>query len=236
MISRRTLLAALGGTAALAGCVSTTEQPSQTTDTHETDREQSTVDNEPPVEPPDRTDPIAVVRGFYEALFTGDIAALNEWYVHPESPTYPVESEHVPPSQFDQIETATIVSMEEVSVQDRVVQQLFADVGRSSRIRRQMGAQRLQYIHTTFYVTLTDDESDPTEVDTPEIDIDDETVDHDASDDPELNQSTSDDSTVTQNETESSDTESDEPTVYVADTVDYLVRDDGHWYVRYDST
>ena len=241
MISRRTVIAALGGTAALAGCLSTTDQPAETTDSPDdeqpslddertaVDDDQSTADDQSTSEPPDRTDPIAVVRGFYEALFTGQTAALNEWYVHPESPTYPIESHHLPPPQFEQVETATIASIEPASVQDRVVQQLFADVSHSSRIRREMGAQRLQYVHTTFYVTLSDEPQTPAATDG--IDIDPDTVDEQTVNDSELET----DEIELDDRTGSDETTTDEPPVYVVDAVDYLVRDDGNWYVRYNT-
>ena len=248
MISRRTVIAALGGTAALAGCLSTTSQPAETTDSLSEDEqpplddeqtaldeqpagenERTAVDDESTTEPPDRTDPIAVVRGFYEALFTGQTTALNEWYVHPESPTYPIESHQLPPPQFEQVETATIVSIEPVSVQHRVVQQLFANVTHSSRIRREMGAQRLQYVHTTFYVTLSQEPNLSAETDG--VDIDPDTVDEQMVSDSELES----DEIELDDGTGSDETTTDEPSVYVADTVDYLVRDDGNWYVRYDT-
>lgn len=253
MISRRTVLAALGGTAALAGCLSTTNQPARTTESELSDDEQPplgdeqtvvddeqpAVDDESTTEPPDRTDPIAVVRGFYEALLTGQTAALNEWYVHPESPIYPIEAHHLPPPQFEQVETATIVSIEPVSVQDRVVQQLFANVTHSGRIRREMGAQRLQYVHTTFYVTLSEEPQTPAATDG--IDIDPDTVDEQTvtdseleTDEIELDDSTESGETNAGNGTSSDETTTDEPSVYVGDAVDYLVRDDGNWYVRYD--
>jgi len=253
MISRRTVLAALGGTAALAGCLSTTDQPAETTDSElsddeqpplddnqtAVDGEQPPLDNESTTEPLDRSDPVAVVRGFYEALFTGQTTVLNEWYVHPESPTYPIEAHHLPPPQFEQVETATIVSIEPVSVQDRVVQQLFANVTHSGRIRREMGAERLQYVHTTFYVTLSEEPKSPAETDG--IDIDSDTVDEETvsestveSGEIELDDSTESGETNADNGTGSDKTTTDEPSVYVGDAVDYLVRDDGNWFVRYD--
>ncbi len=225
MVSRRTLLATVGGAAALGGCLSGADAGS------DPEADQPATDDTEPVdaEPPDTTDPITTTRLFYEALVTGDKAALNEWFVHPESPTYPIEDHHLPPERFEPVETVQIASMEAVSVQDRVVQQLYPDVSRSSRTRREMGASRLQYVHTTFYVTLTDDAAPQQANESDEIAVDNETVDAGELDDDEIEVEDGDDA-------DDSEGDNTDPTVYVAETVDYLVRDDGQWYVRYDAT
>lgn len=171
MLHRRKLLVALGGAVGLAGCAADTAPTAES-------------DNTPtePAEPAisDSLGPKATTARFYEALFAEDLTALNERLVHPESPTYPLEPKHVPPEAFDEFDDITLGNMEEVSVQDRVVHRLYHNVSHSSRTRREMGAQRLQYVHTTFHVSRADEEQ-----------------------------------------------------WYAVDVVDYLVRDDDIWYVRY---
>jgi len=172
MIARRTLLATVGGAVALAGCLTSADTVSQPSDedtlvVNNTDSADEATASEPKAvdestttetaESDDRTDPESTSKRFYEALVTGHVGRVNE-LVHPESPTYPIEPRHIPPERFEQFETVTIANSEPVSVQDRVVQQLFADVTRTSRMRKEMGADRMQYIHTTFYVTLKDDD------------------------------------------------------------------------------
>lgn len=224
MLSRRKLLAAVSGAVALSGCLSETEATSarSSENNQANDTESTTTDSAVP-EPPDRTDPTAVTHLFYEALLTGDKAALNEWFVHPESPSYPIEDHHLPPARFEPFETVQIVSIEEVSVQDRIVQQLFSEVSRSSRIRREMGGSRLQYVHSTFYLTLAEDATPPAN-ESDEIAVDETDTEAEDLDDSEI---------TVDGDDERIEPDSDEPTVYVADAVDYLVRDDGNWYVRY---
>lgn len=234
MISRRTLVATVGGMAALGGCLSGTDPGEADADSQQnTGETEPTADetDEAEVEPPETTDPVTTTRLFYEALVTGDKDALNEWFVHPESPTYPIEDHHLPPAQFEPFETVQIVDIQEVSVQDRIVQRLFPEVTRSSRIRRELGASRLQYVHTTLYATLAEDATPPG------VNKTDET-DEIAVDETDTEPEDLDDNEITVEDAEADDdgepaADSDEPTVYVADTVDYLVRDDGNWYVRY---
>lgn len=182
MVSRRRLLAALGGAVAIAGCLSGRPDPDPATVVEPTEPDRSddrtaTVDR---TETVDRTDPESTAWRFYVALLGGETEALNG-LIHPESPGYPVAAAEVPPERFAGFETVRIADTEAVSVQDRVVQRLYPNVTRTSRTRKAMGAERMQYVHTRFYITRPDDEG-----------------------------------------------------VYEADTVDYLVRDDGEWYVRYE--
>ena len=175
MLTRRTLLATLGGSVALAGCLSGDPEPT------------AAVEPAEPAQPDDRTasieptDPESTAWRFYEALLGGEVAALNDRLIHPESPGYPVAAAGLPPARFTRFETVRIADTEAVSVQDRVVQRLYPNVTRTSRTRKAMGAERMQYVHTRFYITRPDDDG-----------------------------------------------------VYEADTVDYLVRDEGLWYVRYE--
>jgi len=230
MISRRNLVAAVGGMAALGGCLSEAAPTAEA----DADSQQGTNKTEPAaddvdeVEPPERTDPVSTTHLFYEALITGQRDALNEWFVHPNSPTYPIEDDQLPPAQFEPFETVQIVDIREVSVQDRVVQRLFPDTSRSSRIRREMGASRLQYVHTTLYATLADGATPPGTNETDEI-----TADADAAED--ADDEISVDGDAEKSDEAEPDADTDEPTTYVAETVDYLVRDDGQWYVRYDA-
>jgi len=229
MISRRKLVAAVGGVAALGGCLSGSPPTAEA----DADSEQSANRTEPVAEeiaepePPERTDPVTTTRLFYEALITGQKAALNRWFVHPESPTYPIEDHHLPPAQFEPFETIQIVDIRAVSVQDRIVQRLFPEVTRSSRIRREMGASGLQYVHTTLYATLAADATLPGANESDEIAVDETDTESEALDDSEI--------TVDSDAADPEEADSDEPTVYVADTVDYLVRDDGQWYIRYNA-
>jgi|AntRauTorcE11897_2_1112592.scaffolds.fasta_scaffold02441_6 hypothetical protein len=179
MVSRRTLLSALGGAVAIAGCLSAGPDPDSVAvvEPAETDEPD---DSAAAVEP---TDPESTAWRFYEALLGGEVDALNDRLVHPESPGYPVAAADLPPERFTQFETVRIADTEAVSVQDRIVQQLYPNVTRTSRTRKAMGADRMQYVHTQFYITRPDDDG-----------------------------------------------------VYEADTVDYLVEDDGRWYVRYEGT
>ena len=228
MISRRKLVATVGGVAALGGCLSGSP-PNAETDAdsqREPDTTEPTTEAVDDREPPETTDPITTTRLFYEALVTGDKTALNGWLVHPESPTYPIEDHHLPPAQFEPFETVQIVDIQAVSVQDRIVQRLFPEVTRSSRIRREMGASRLQYVHTTMYATLAEGATLPGANESDEIAVDETEADSEALDDSEI--------VVEDGDNNTPDTDSDEPTVYVADTVDYLVRDEGNWYVRYN--
>ena len=173
MLPRRRVLAALGGAMTLAGCAGTTAP---------TDGEavENSTEPEPDPLPPADLSPKATTIHFYDALFAADLTALNERLVHPKSPTYPLESDHVPPAAFDEFADITLGDIEEVSVQDRVVHRLYHNVSHSSRNRRAMGAERLQYVHTTFHVSRADEDA-----------------------------------------------------WYAVDVVDYLVRDDDVWYVRY---
>ena len=192
MVTRRTLLATLGGSVVLAGCLSGGADPTAAVEPTETDRsddrpegveleptETDRPDDRPEVVEP--TDPESTAWRFYEALLGAEVGALNDRLVHPESPGYPVSAADLPPERFTQFETVRIADTEAVSVQDRVVQQLYPNVTRTSRTRKAMGADRMQYVHTRFYITRPDDDG-----------------------------------------------------IYEADTVDYLVEDDGRWYVRYE--
>ena len=192
MVTRRTLLATLGGSVALAGCLSGGADPTAAVEPTETDRPDDRpegVELEPTEtdRPDDRpegvepTDPESTAWRFYEALLGAEVGALNDRLVHPASPGYPVSAADLPPERFTQFETVRIADTEAVSVQDRVVQQLYPNVTRTSRTRKAMGADRMQYVHTRFYITRPDDDG-----------------------------------------------------IYEADTVDYLVEDDGRWYVRYE--
>ena len=177
MVSRRRLLSALGGAVAIAGCLSGRPDPDpaaavEPADPDRSDDRTATVD---------RTDPESTAWRFYEALLGGEADALNDRLIHPESPGYPVAAADLPPARFRQFKTVRIADTEAVSVQDRVVQRLYPNVTRTSRTRKAMGAERMQYVHTRFYITRPDDDG-----------------------------------------------------VYEADTVDYLVRDEGVWYVRYE--
>jgi len=186
MVSRRTLLAMIGGTTAVAGCLSGTadrsasaaDGPLEADDP--TAPEPATDDGSTAGSDVDRTDPEPTAWRFYEALLGGETEALNG-LIHPESPGYPVVDADLPPARFTEFETVRIAETAAVSVQDRVVQQLYPNVTRTSRTRKAMGAERMQYVHTRFYITRPDDEG-----------------------------------------------------IYEADTVDYLVRDDDRWYVRYE--
>jgi len=161
MPSRRRFLAVVGGIATLAGCTaggnrSTATTPNETADSSATSVEERIVDP--------KRGTTGTVRQFYRALLAENVDALNTKLVHPKSPTYPVQSDHLPPAAFQGFSDIQIAAVEEVSVQDRVVQRLFADVGRSSRMRKAMGADRLQYVHTKFYVE-TAETGDPYEAD-----------------------------------------------------------------------
>ena len=192
MVTRRTVLSTLGGSVALAGCLSGGSDPTAAIEPTETDRpgdRSEDVEFEPTESdrPNDRPEvvelpnPESTAWRFYEALLGGEVGALNDRLIHPASPGYPVSAADVPPERFTQFETVRIADTEAVSVQDRVVQQLYPNVTRTSRTRKAMGADRMQYVHTRFYVTRPDDDG-----------------------------------------------------IYEADTVDYLVEDDGRWYVRYE--
>ena len=182
MVSRRTLLAALGGSVGLVGCLSRTPDPAAIADPAAPDRSEDSPDGRPDDSPAvEPTDPESTAWRVYEALLGGEADALNDRLIHPESPGYPVAAAELPPARFRQFETVRIADTEAVSVQDRVVQRLYPNVTRTSRTRKAMGAERMQYVHTRFYITRPDDDG-----------------------------------------------------VYEADTVDYLVRDEGVWYVRYE--
>ena len=194
MVTRRTLLATLGGSVALAGCLSGGSDPTAAVEPTETDQSSDRpegVELEPAAtdRPDDRsevvepTDPESTAWRFYEALLGGEVGALNDQLIHPASPGYPVSAADVPPERFTQFETVRIADTEAVSVQDRIVQQLYPNVTRTSRTRKAMGADRMRYVHTRFYITRPDDDG-----------------------------------------------------IYEADTVDYLVEDDGRWYVRYEGS
>lgn len=171
MLPRRTVLVALGGAVGLAGCTADAE-PQATSENATNEPAEWSI--------PDSLGPKATTVRFYEALFAENLPALNERLVHPKSPTYPLEPTHVPPAAFDEFDDITLGEIEEVSVQDRVVHRLYHNVSHSSRNRRAMGAERLQYVHTTFHVSRADEDA-----------------------------------------------------WYAVDVVDYLVRDDDIWYVRY---
>ena len=155
MPSRRAFLAGVGGIATLAGCTAGRNRPASTPPNETADRSTTADDDEGIVEA--RRGPTGTVRQFYRALLAENVDALNATIVHPESPTYPVESEHVPPAAFTEFEDIQIASVEEVSVQDLVVQRL----GNPTRLgdwKEAMDADRVQYVHTTFYVTKPDEE------------------------------------------------------------------------------
>lgn len=155
MPSRRAFLASVGGIATLAGCTAGRNRPASTPSNETTDQSATVDDDEGIVEP--RRGPTGTVRQFYRALLAENVDALNATIVHPKSPTYPVESEHVPPAAFAEFEDIQIASVEEVSVQDLVVQRL----GNPTQLgdwKEAMDADSVQYVHTTFYVTKPDDE------------------------------------------------------------------------------
>lgn len=145
MPSRRGFLAAVGGIATLAGCTAGRTDPAATEDTRET----PTADD---AESPDLSrGPTGTVRQFYRALLAENVDALNATIVHPKSPTYPVESKHVPPAAFTEFEDIRIAKVEAVSVQDLVVQRL-GNPTRLSDWKEAMGVDSIRYVHTTFYV------------------------------------------------------------------------------------
>ena len=156
MPSRRAYLAAVGGIATLAGCTAGGNQQPATSPSETPNSSATPADEQRSVDP--RRGPTGTVRQFYRALLAENVDALNAVIVHPASPTYPVESKHVPPKAFQEFSDIQIASVEEVSVQDRVVQRLFANVTRTSRMRKAMGADGLQYVHTIFYVETADEE------------------------------------------------------------------------------
>jgi hypothetical protein len=153
MPSRRAFICAVGGIATLAGCTggdrsTNGELPNETAAT-------ATADDEQLVDP--KRGPAETVRQFYRALLAENVDALNATIVHPESPTYPVESKHVPPAAFTEFEDVQIASVKRVSVQDRVVQQL----GNPTRLRdwkEAMDADSVQHVHTTFYIKKSGEE------------------------------------------------------------------------------
>lgn len=154
MPSRRTFLCAVGGIATLAGCTAGGNQPLSTAGDEPV--EGPTTDADTPVDKPDRG-PAGTVRQFYHALLAENIDALNATIVHPESPTYPVTAEHVPPTAFTKLEDVQIAGVETVSVQDLVVQRL----GNPTRLgdwKEAMDVEGTQYVHTTFYVTKPGEE------------------------------------------------------------------------------
>ena len=155
MPSRRTFLTAVGGIATLAGCTAGGNQSSATSPSEPTEPSATTEDEQHNVDP--RRGPTGTVRQFYRALLAENVDALNAVIVHPKSPTYPVESEHVPPAAFTEFEDVQIASVEEASVQDLVVQRL----GNPTRLgdwKEAMEADSIQYVHTTFHVTKPDEE------------------------------------------------------------------------------
>ena len=154
MPSRRAFLAGVGGIATLAGCTAGGNRPASTPPNETTDQSATTDDDEGIIEP--ERGPTGTVRQFYRALLAKNVDALNATIVHSESPTYPVESEHVPPTAFSEFADVQIVSVEEVSVQDLVVQRL----GNPTQLgdwKDAMGVDKIQYVHTTFYVTKPDE-------------------------------------------------------------------------------
>jgi len=155
MPSRRAFLAAVGGIATLAGCTAGRNRPASTPSNETTDQSATAADDEGLVDP--RRGPTGTVRQFYRALLAENVDALNATIVHPKSPTYPVESAHVPPAAFTEFEDVQIASVEEVSVQDLVVQRL-GNPTQLSDWKEAMDADNIQYVHTTFYVTKPDEE------------------------------------------------------------------------------
>lgn len=139
---------------AIAGCLSGRPDPDHMTVVEPAETGYSN-DNTVVVEP---TDPESTAWRFYEALLGEEVNALNDRLVHPESPSYPVVAADLPPAKFTQFETVRIADSKAVSVQDRVVQQLYPNVTRTSRTRKEMGADRMQYVHTRFYITRPDDD------------------------------------------------------------------------------
>jgi len=155
MPSRRAFLASVGGIATLAGCTAGRNR-SASTPSNETAGQSATGDDDEQLVDPSRG-PTGTVRQFYRALLAENVDALNATIVHPKSPTYPVESAHVPPAAFTEFEDVQIASVEEVSVQDLVVQRL----GNPTQLgdwKEAMDADSIQYVHTTFYVTKPDEE------------------------------------------------------------------------------
>ena len=155
MPSRRAFLAAVGGIATLTGCTAGGNQSPATSPSEPTAPSAATDDEQHSVDP--RRGPTGTVRQFYRALLAENVNALNATIVHPKSPTYPVESEHVPPAAFTEFADVQIASSEEVSVQDLVVQRL----GNPTQLgdwKEAMDADGVQYVHTTFYVTKPDKE------------------------------------------------------------------------------
>ena len=154
MPSRRAFICGVGGIAMLAGC--TGGNRSTNSETPNETAAAATADDKQRVDP--KRGPTETVRQFYRALLAENVDALNTKIVHPESPTYPVTADQVPPAAFETLSDIQIASVKEVSVQDQIVQRLFANVTRTSRMRKAMGADGLQYVHTTFYVETADKE------------------------------------------------------------------------------
>jgi hypothetical protein len=172
MPSRRDVLLAVGATVALAGCTAGSNRPETGQQTDGTGGSESTDGIETEPEPETAVSPTERVRQFYRALLAANTDALNTKIVHPASPTYPVTESHVPPEAFSEFEDVQIASVEEVSVQDRIVQRL----GKPMEMRdwkEEMGVDRLQYVHTTFYVKKPDDEQ-PYEADTVDYAVEDD--------------------------------------------------------------
>jgi len=170
---------AVGGIATLAGCTAGDNRSPSASPTEPTEPSATTNDEQHSVDP--RRGPAGTVRQFYRALLAENVDALNAVIVHPKSPTYPVEPEHVPPAAFSEFADVQIANVEEVSVQALVVQRL----GNPTRLgdwKESMNADSVQYVHTTFYTKTPDEEQ-----------------------------------------------------AYEANTVDYVVEDDG-WYARYDAS
>ncbi|TQQ83511.1 hypothetical protein EGH24_01595 [Halonotius terrestris] len=149
MMHRRDYLLAVGATVGLAGCTAGSNRPDDSgrnaTDTDSESTDEIETDPETTVTPTER------VRQFYRALLAENTDALNAKIVHPASPTYPVAESHVPPEAFTQFEDVKIASVEEVSVQDMVVQRL-GNPMQMKDWKEELGADDLQYVHTTFYV------------------------------------------------------------------------------------
>lgn len=180
MPTRRNLMLTVGGLVSVAGCTGpSANADARTSDGGETT---STDKSDDPVSPAESEQgPTGTVRQFYRALITADVESLNATLVHPESPTYPLKSHHLPPDAFQKFSEVTIGTTEEVSVQDMVVQRLFPNVTQTLDMKRAMNVDEIQYVHTTFYLKKPDEEQ-----------------------------------------------------AYEANTVDYTVRDDDQWYVRYN--
>jgi len=154
MPSRRVFLASVGSIATLAGCTAGGNRSSATSPSEPTEQSATADSEQHSVDP--RRGPTGTVRQFYRALLAENVDALNATIVHPKSPTYPVESKHVPPAAFTEFADVQIASVEEVSVQDLVVQRL----GNPTRVgdwKEAMEADSIQYVHTTFYVTNPDE-------------------------------------------------------------------------------